>query len=159
MRHLITLLLTINHLALYSQDSSLVGKVDLAQIKGIGGWENMEKDFSAYQPESEKITFLKAKEERIEGITIFLGTWCSDSQEQLPKVFKVLQTAGLDKKVILFGVNREKSEPKAEVDQFKVTKLPSVFVKLKTGAVVQILNEIPELNFETDFKNKILHIN
>ena len=121
MRLLVSLLLIMNTLASHSQDSSLIGKVDIAQLHGIIGWENMDKDFSAYQPESEKISYLKAKESRIEELTIFLGTWCSDSQEQLPKVFNVLQTVGLDKKSILYGVNRGKTEPKAEVEQFKVT--------------------------------------
>jgi hypothetical protein len=159
MRLLVSLLLIMNTLASHSQDSSLIGKVDIAQLHGIIGWENMDKDFSAYQPESEKISYLKAKESRIEELTIFLGTWCSDSQEQLPKVFNVLQTVGLDKKSILYGVNRGKTEPKAEVEQFKVTKLPSIFVRFKSGEIIQILNEIPEVNFETDFKNKTLHIN
>jgi thiol-disulfide isomerase/thioredoxin len=159
MRLLTAFLLMFNPLVSNSQDTSIVGKVDFAQLHGIIGWENMEKDFSAYQPESEKISYLKDKESRIEELTIFLGTWCSDSQEQFPKVWKVLQALDLDKKAILYGVNREKTEPKAEVEQFKVSKLPSVYVRFKTGEVIQILNEIPELNFETDFKIKTLHIN
>jgi len=138
-----------------SQDSSLVGKIDFKQLYGIPGWENLDKDFATYHPDSLFIQNIMSKSDKIAELTLFLGTWCSDSQEQVPKVWKVLQSLHLDKKIRIYGVNRDKTEPRIELDRFKATKLPSLFVSIKNQEVIQILNEIPEVNFETDFWNKI----
>jgi len=69
----------------------LVGKVTREDIVGnIAGWD---EEYFTYQPNDTIIGELSG---RLDGVKILvvLGTWCSDSHREVPRLWKVLETIG-----------------------------------------------------------------
>jgi hypothetical protein len=71
---------------------------------------------------------------------VVLGTWCSDTKEQLPKLIKVLQQIGYPVQSFkLIAVDRNKKLPK-NLRQFSTPSVPTVFVlekNIMTGKIVE----------------------
>ena len=65
--------------------------IDSLHAQPFAGW--YEPNLAAYEPDPEKIAEL---EDLLEGIdiTLFMGTWCEDSQREVPRFVKILEKAG-----------------------------------------------------------------
>lgn len=75
-------------------------------------------------------------------VTVYLGTWCSDSRRELPRLWKALAMAGFDVPfaVHYIGVDRGKKEPASELAANDVRYLPTFIVRRdgrETGRIVE----------------------
>jgi thiol-disulfide isomerase/thioredoxin len=63
-------------------------------------------------------------------VIVFLGTWCPDSKEHVPRFMKIMDEAGVTGKHIkLIGLNRDKKLGML-TDKYKITKVPTfIFIK------------------------------
>ena len=90
--------------------SVLVGPLEPGAVLAVRGWREV---YDAYRPEPGEIARLRGALEagaflRIE---VVLGTWCSDSRREVPRLLKVLEALGPDAPVTvrLEGVDRTKT--------------------------------------------------
>lgn len=66
-------------------------------------------------------------------VLVFGGTWCHDTQNLLPKFYRLLDKSGIpEKNVTLIGVDREKTAPGALHEKWQITNVPT-FIILKKG--------------------------
>lgn len=73
------------------------------------------KEFSSYVPEAEDMVTLAAVEEDISIICI-LGTWCGDSEREVPRFWKILQETGnTHLELTMFSVGRSKDQEAREI--------------------------------------------
>lgn len=108
-----------------------------------------EEYYQIYKPDQATINKLRMKKEGID-ILIVLGTWCSDSQEQVPKFFKILDKIRFNKKNIrLICVNSNKEAPDAETADYNIQKVPT-FIIYKKGREVGRIVETPYASLEKD---------
>ena len=105
--------------------------------------------YQIYQPDQATISQLKPKKEGME-ILIVLGTWCSDSQEQVPKFFKILDKIRFSKKnVQLICVDSDKKAGDVDLVNFNIQKVPT-FIIYKQGREIGRIVETPYASLEKD---------
>ena len=75
---------------------------------------------------------------------MFLGTWCSDSRREVPRLWKALDETGgaVPFEVHYIGVDREKKEP-AAVAENSVLFLPTFIVRRGGREVGRIVETSP----------------
>jgi thiol-disulfide isomerase/thioredoxin len=84
-----------------------------------------------YKPDQRKVEFLKNHfvHDDEYSLVVFLGTWCDDSHELIPKLEKVLQLADVPKsKITMYGVDREKTTQNHEENKYKIKFVPTIIV-------------------------------
>lgn len=81
---------------------------------------------------------------------VVIGTWCSDSQREIPRLVKILNYLGYDTKTIIaIGVNRNKKAPFTEVDKLDIEYVPTIIFKYEGKEIGRII-ESPEESLEKD---------
>lgn len=90
---------------------------------------------SNYTPTAEVLNAFEGAKNKFQFL-IFGGTWCGDTQNILPKFFKIQEQSGIaDKDISFFGVDRSKQTLGNMASTFKITNVPTVIV-LKDGKEV-----------------------
>jgi len=105
----------------------------------------------AYQPDSAAVTFLHEIKAEVH-IIVFLGTWCSDSQRELPRFLKVMEA--VDNVFFtsqMIGVDRSKQEPEGLADLYQIEFVPT-FVVMRNGHELGRIVETPILSIEQDLQ-------
>ncbi len=114
-----------------SNEKLLVGVVTKEDLNASFRWF-AESQNGLDAPEPDLVQALKASNEDLYFI-IFGGTWCEDTEDILPKFFKVLQIAGFPEgKVTVFMLDRFKKLPYTLPEAFNITHTPT-FLVMKAG--------------------------
>lgn len=99
--------------------------------------------YKAYQPDSSTMTRLlpHAKSMRV---ICFAGTWCSDTQRELPRLMRILDRLGVpENHYQLFMVNRQKKSNYLNPDVWNLEKVPT-FIFYKEGKEIgRFIEESP----------------
>lgn len=117
----------------------LMGPLDREQIEAaVPDWVQAEVEA---QPDPAAAQALAAVEPGAE-VAVFLGTWCSDSRREVPRLWKALDaTGGMATFAIRYiGVDREKKEPAAAIAASDIRFLPTFIVQRdgrETGRIVE----------------------
>jgi len=105
--------------------------------------------YDAYEPDRNIINELKQKQAGIE-IFIILGTWCSDSREQVPRFFKILDKIRFDKKSVqIVAVDSHKEAGNIDLKIYDITKVPT-FIIYRKGRKIGRIIEKPFMTLEKD---------
>lgn len=132
------------------QEGMLVGKFDKQDLEqaAFSGWFN--SGYEDFNPSEEAMKTIKKNIGDYE-IVAFMGTWCSDSRRETPKVFKILEDAGYDMSQLTFyGVNRQKTTTDNIEKEYNLNRVPTV-IFLKDGKEVNRFVEYPRESIEEDF--------
>lgn len=109
------------------------------------GYEN-------YSPDPETVVKLKNLPEDIT-IKIIMGTWCEDSQNQVPHFYQILKQINFDlKKAMLITVDRSKTTPEHLEAGLNITNVPT-FIIYKKNKEIQRIVESPVETLEKDLLN------
>lgn len=110
-------------------------------LKGIIGKDLLAGDstftwyapnLSGYTPNPEAISGLRTKGNNLH-IIAFMGTWCDDSRNIIPKFYRLLEAGNFPlSRVTLFGVDRQKKTLSDMADALGVTNVPTIIV-MKDG--------------------------
>jgi hypothetical protein len=91
-----------------------------------------EPNRAGYVPEQTALKAMKAAKDSIHYM-VFGGTWCSDTQNILPKFFALTDAAVITPQhITLIGVDRSKKTIRNLTDAFNVTRVPTIIV-MKDG--------------------------
>lgn len=139
--YFITIILLLFTLTGFSQD---INKIEFSERVGniilIGECNRdaftMQPFQEWYDPEYEEYTPEQAVVEKVKKnirdalrIKIVMGTWCSDSQREVPRFYRIMDDAGIpDEKVELISVNREKLVPGMDISALKIERVPTFIV-------------------------------
>ena len=83
-------------------------------------------------------------------ITIFMGTWCEDSQNQVPKFYKILEEVDYpSRKITLITMARDKTTPENYEAGLNITNVPT-FIFYKNGKEINRIVESPRVSLEQD---------
>lgn len=84
-------------------------------------------------------------------VVVVMGTWCSDSQELVPALFKVLDSISFpNADVHVYGVDREKKTPATVVSKYKISYVPTIVLIDTTGNETGRITENPAKSLEED---------
>tara|TARA_Y100000817_G_scaffold312592_1_gene306823 strand:- start:833 stop:1324 length:492 start_codon:yes stop_codon:yes gene_type:complete len=84
---------------------------------------------------------------------IMFGTWCHDSKREVPRMLRILDSAGVrTEQISLIGVDTNKEEPKGQEKTYNLRNTPTLIL-LKNGEEVGRIIERPNVSLEADLIN------
>ena len=141
-------------LAMHEDQKILVGKGSMKDLQQEPFIEWFSQGFKEYNlgEENEDAIEEKLKEYTI---TIFMGTWCEDSQNQVPKFYKILKEVDFPlRKATLITMSRDKTTPEQFEKGLNITNVPT-FIFYKNGKEINRIVESPVISLEQDILNII----
>jgi thiol-disulfide isomerase/thioredoxin len=125
--------------------------VQLLQQSPFNTW--FTTNYNSYLPNDSVINKMKQFSTNIQ-VEIFLGTWCGDSKREVPRIYKVLQLAGIDTNNIkLIMVNNAstayKQSPQHEEANKYIFRVPTCIVYKNKKAIGTFI-ESPVKTIEDD---------
>ena len=124
-----------------NQYLTLVERPNEKSLKGIISREVLLNDTSfhwyaenlkGYTPNPGALEGLKKNKDSVQ-LLIFMGTWCEDSQNIIPKMFALSDAAGYSQeRITLIGVDRQKKTFSHLSEALNITNVPTIIV-LKNG--------------------------
>jgi len=133
-----------------SNHEIMIGYCNLAGMTDTAFNSAFITEYSAYAPDKEIINQLTSLLDGIT-VTIILGTWCSDSREQVPrfmKLFDALEHAFPDPVIIC--VDRDKKAGDVSLEGMNILKVPT-FIVYYNGRELGRIIETPKITMEKDF--------
>lgn len=83
-------------------------------------------------------------------ITVFMGTWCEDSQREVPAFFKALDLAGIDASTIqLITISEDKESPQDLLEGRNIEYVPTIIFE-KDGSELGRIVEYSIFSIEKD---------
>ena len=136
----------------YEEETILIGEVD---------WDGLTKDpynewfrtyYFDYQVDTASLNQI-ADIDDLE-IILFLGTWCSDSQLQVPQFYKILDYLGYDiSKMKVYALEQLEEgglvSPAGIEKEFEIGFVPTMIFK-RNGVELGRITEYPEITIEKD---------
>lgn len=108
-----------------------------------------EKNYSEYEVNPNTSSSLKHLLKDVK-IKAFMGTWCSDSQRETPRFYKIIKDAGFDENDIeLITMSREKDTPEGYEVGLNITNVPT-FIFYKNDKEINRIVESPITSLEKD---------
>ena len=137
----ITTLILSNFLSAQNQYQVLVERPNEKTFKGIISREVLVSDTSfkwyaenqkGYKPNAAALEGLQKNKDSVQLLS-FMGTWCEDSQNIIPKFYSLLDMAQFPSdRVTLIGVDRKKLTLGHLSEALNITNVPTIIV-LKNG--------------------------
>jgi thiol-disulfide isomerase/thioredoxin len=159
MKKLFLTMLIVACAQVYSQDSETTVVLDEdGNLIGTISRENfLVEPFSEwflynYDDYEVNETIVESLAPLLNGITIkaFMGTWCSDSQEQTPVFYKVLDACEFNEDSLeIVAVNEDKITPDNLQNGFEIVRVPT-FIFYKNGKEIGRIVEYPQESIEAD---------
>ena len=127
----------------------LLGKINPATLQGEQYNEWFQSNYDSYRPNTDLVEQFK---QQLKGhhIQLFLGTWCSDSQREVPNFIKILQSADFPMNNLeMVAMDRDKENPAREKKTWNIAYVPT-FVFVKDGKEINRIVEMPLESLEKD---------
>ena len=110
-------------------------------------WFNNQ--YQSYKPDSGQISLLKRESTNIY-VVIFAGSWCSDTQRELPRFYKILDLIGVsDKHIDVIMLDKNKKCDYINVDAMQIKNVPT-FIFYREGMEIGRIIEKPTNSLESD---------
>lgn len=136
-----------------SGTEQLVGKCSRTSLlmTPYAGW--FQKNYADYTVDTATCVFIRPLLQH-KRFTIFMGTWCGDSQREIPRLLKMLDCCGVpEERVDLVMVSNAadsyKQSPQHEEKGQNIVRVPTIIVqehKTEMGRIV----EYPVVSLEKD---------
>ena len=132
-----------------SGEMILLGKINKAnlQVSPLTPWFN--QDYQIIPIEAKWIESVKPYLKGLR-VKIFMGTWCEDSQREIPHFFKLLESLEFDPNHIeMYAMSEEKSTPENFEKGWEIFNIPTI-IFLKNGIEINRFVEFPKISLESD---------
>lgn len=126
----------------------LVGKVSLAQLSTYtSDWFSNEYDL--YKTNQSLLTKIKPLLNN-KKVTLIMGTWCEDSQREVPGMIKILTEAGYPtSSMYIIAVDEDKTTPGKLEKAFELFNVPTLIFS-ENGTEINRIVEFPINGLEQD---------
>ncbi len=131
------------------QNDLLIGSIDKNDLQQAPHAAWFDPMYQSYKPDEEA---LKTIQENINDyeIKMFMGTWCADSQLEVPKFFKLLDMSDYDlDRLEVTAVREDKTLPDGSQKEYDVTYVPTI-IFFKDGEEVGRFVEYAQDELEKD---------
>jgi thiol-disulfide isomerase/thioredoxin len=126
-----------------------VGKVTRERLQSGEFGKYFSYNYTNYAPDQQVIDDLKNKIYSYD-IIIVLGTWCSDSQRDVPRFYKILDKLKYNTNSIkVYCVDRDKTAGNNDISDLNIERIPT-FIFMKDGEEKGRIVESPQETLEKD---------
>ena len=127
---------------LAASGSPLIG--DMSREELFHYHPQFKKNFNSYEV-SDTYALFELQRTKIK---ILFGTWCHDSEREVPRILKILDELNVPQKNIsLIGLNFGKKEPLNRGSKFRITKTPTI-IFFRQDKEIGRIEESPGLSIE-----------
>ena len=135
-----------------SDTDILIGYCTRDSLQGALFGEQFRKEYGAYKPDDDMMNYILRVPEKLKGVrvTIVMGTWCSDSQQQVPRYFKLTDNLQIYGNTTIICVDRKKLAGNVSLGGMNIEKVPT-FIFQRNGAELGRIIESPKISMERDF--------
>ena len=117
----------------------LVGIINRSIIENDTAFTWLARDMKYITPSADAVSVFIEKKDKF-NLVVFGGTWCEDSQNLLPKFYKLILKSGYpEKKIQLIGVDRNKKTIDDLQLKYKVTQVPTFIVMQKNKEIGRVV--------------------
>lgn len=111
---------------------------DALNQKYYSSW--YQPEYESYEVEEDKLKEIR-KDIRKYDIEVFVGTWCSNSQRELPRLYKILDHLKFptNSRLKVYGVDRNKKSFYGEEIGKNISHVPTIIFYLKGEEVGRIV--------------------
>ena len=131
-----------------------IGVISAADL--LANYAEFQYEYDAYQPsplQLEQIQQLAGK-----NITALFGTWCHDSEREIPRLLKLLETAEVEvNELTLYAVDRKKQDPDGYAEKFNLQFTPTIVVSDTSGDEIGRIIEKPKTDIASDLATQLAH--
>ena len=139
----------------FSQEAGkeiLLGKGTRAGMQQEPFKKWFDEEYKAYQVNDSLTRILKGTLLSGMDIMVILGTWCSDSQREVPRFFKVADGIKIpDEHIKIIYVDRDKTVPGMDMSNYDLERVPT-FIFYLNGKEISRIVEVPDGSFENEFE-------
>ena len=108
------------------QTVDLLGAINRTDLQQMPFNEWFDPGYQSYQPDSAAVLKLNLEETEI---VMFMGTWCSDSQREVPHLYKLLDGINYPKnKMKVIAIDEEKIKPEKEIKEWGIEYVPTIIL-------------------------------
>ena len=123
---------------------------EISQQALFAGYPIFDTNYQAYEPSAESISSFKASLPKALEVRVLFGTWCHDSEREVPRLLKLLNLAGIpDESVELFALDLKKKDPGGMADAMGIKYTPTFIFYIDGGEIGRIV-ERPEVSLMSD---------
>lgn len=127
----------------------LIGPCDRDGLESEIFKEYYKNEYGDYKPDEAIVKKIKGLKKGVE-IVIVMGSWCQDSEEQVPRFYKIIDQATIrDSKINLIAVNRAKTAGETDISALDIERVPT-FIFYKKGREIGRIVETPTSTLEKD---------
>lgn len=131
------------------QDDVLVGTIEQEDLKQAPYMAWFDPMYQSYTPSEESLQVIKDHIHAYD-IKLFMGTWCADSQREVPKFLKLLEMTDYDMSNLeIIAVEEDKTLPDNRQEEYDVIYVPTM-IFIKDGKEINRFVEFPQETFEED---------
>jgi len=137
------------------QNNDIIGEFTLEEFKATSHKKWYEDRYEAYQLNPDVVEKASSViDDNNFRITVYMGTWCEDSQREFPVLIKFLNHIDYEfKNLRLVGVNEDKVVPNLTEEKRKklnVFNVPTIIVYNQEGKELNRFVEFPQETLEKD---------
>jgi len=130
-----------------------IGTITRQGLEQNEAW--FQPEYQQYTPDTNDMALIKEFKNEYPWIFIVMGTWCGDSQEQVPRFFKILNELNYpEEKIFMVAVDREKKVKDFCIGDYDIKLVPT-FIMTDQGEEKGRIIETPVESLERDFLNII----
>jgi hypothetical protein len=167
MKKIIVFFLIIVSFSIYAQDKNklvvdeksgkqmLIGICDRAAFADTNFSWWFDSEYKNYEVDSLLIMKVKNKLNDAD-ITIIMGSWCSDSRREIPRLLKILDKVKYNQqKLKLICVDRKKEWPEGDIKELDIKLVPTI-IFFEMGVEKGRIIESPKETLEKDILKILL---
>ncbi len=115
-----------------------------------------QDEYNHYSIDKETLELLNSDLFPMMQIKVIMGTWCGDSQREIPRIIKILDHLDYNfKNLTIIGVDKNKKAEGTEVDQLNINFVPTIIFYIEDKEIGRII-ESPSESLEKDITNIII---
>lgn len=132
-----------------NESENLVGLVSKEQFTATPFNDWFQPNYNYYKLNTKVVEELKPLLQKIT-IKAFMGTWCGDSQQQVPIFYKILDAAAFNyKNLEMIAVSNTKTTPDNAQEGYNIIRVPT-FIIYKNNQEIGRIVEYPVETIEKD---------
>jgi thiol-disulfide isomerase/thioredoxin len=131
-----------------------VGAIAPAEL--LANYPEFQQEYDAYQPSQLQLNQIQG----LAGteITALFGTWCHDSEREVPRLLKLLEIAEVEvNKLTLYAVDRNKQDPDGYAEKYGLRFTPTIIVSDDKGQELGRIIEKPKTDIASDLAAQLNH--
>ncbi len=110
----------------------LTGFITDSLLKTDSAFNWYNKAYKPYQPKANVVKIFASHKDSI-SLIVFMGTWCEDSHFVIPRFYKILDSAGFNKRhVTMIAVDKSKQDTHHLSGTMHITHVPTIIL-FKSG--------------------------